>query len=74
MAGNVSMTIVPSQRALVASIAGGGSAGDAAALSARAKRVSIHNNYFTFPVIALMVSSHFPTVYGAPLELAAAAR
>jgi uncharacterized membrane protein len=33
-------------------------------ISARAKRVSIHNNYFTFPVIALMVSSHFPAVYG----------
>ena len=26
--------------------------------------MSIHNNYFTFPVIALMVSNHFPTVYG----------
>jgi uncharacterized membrane protein len=32
-------------------------------MSAKAKRVSIHNNYFTFPVIALMVSNHFPTLY-----------
>jgi uncharacterized membrane protein len=62
MAGNVVMTIVPSQRELVASVAEG--RGVDAAVSARAKRVSIHNNYFTFPVIALMVSNHFPTVYG----------
>ena len=33
-------------------------------VSARAKRVSIYNNYFTFPVIALMVSNHFPSIYG----------
>jgi uncharacterized membrane protein len=62
MAGNVAMTIVPSQRQLVASVAEGRGADPA--VSARAKRVSIHNNYFTFPVIALMVSNHFPTVYG----------
>lgn len=61
MAGNVFFTIVPSQRELVSSVAGGG--GDAA-VSARAKRVSVHNNYFTFPVIALMVSNHFPAIYG----------
>jgi uncharacterized membrane protein len=62
MAGNVVLTIVPSQRQLVASVAEG--RGVDAAVSARAKRVSIHNNYFTFPVIALMVSNHFPVVYG----------
>lgn len=63
MAGNVAMTIVPSQHALVKSVEGG--AVDPA-LSARAKRVSIHNNYITFPVIALMLSSHFPAIYGSP--------
>jgi uncharacterized membrane protein len=62
MAANVVLTIVPSQRALVASVAEGH--GGDPAMSARAKRVSIHNNYFTFPVIVLMVSSHFPAVYG----------
>jgi uncharacterized membrane protein len=61
MAGNVVFTIVPSQRELVASVGGHGAD---PAISARAKRVSIHNNYFTFPVIALMVSNHFPTMYG----------
>ncbi len=62
MASNVGSTIVPSQKALVASVTGGGSGSQA--LSDRAKRVSIHNNYFTFPVIVLMLSSHFPAVYG----------
>ncbi len=62
MAANVVFTIVPSQRALVASAQAGG--GESAGLSARAKRVSIHNNYFTFPVIALMLSGHFPSLYG----------
>jgi uncharacterized membrane protein len=61
MAGNVAMTIVPSQRELVRSVAGEGRADQA--ISARAKRVSVNNNYITFPVIALMVSAHFPSVY-----------
>jgi len=58
MAANVFLTIIPSQHELVRSVVEGG-AGDPS-ISARAKRVSIHNNYFTFPVIVLMVSSHFP--------------
>ena len=61
MAGNVALTIIPSQRELVKSVAGEGRADPA--ISARAKRVSINNNYITFPVIALMVSAHFPSVY-----------
>ena len=64
MAGNVFWTIVPSQRELVSSVVRGTAGGSA--VSARAKRVSIHNNYFTFPVIALMVSNHFPAIYGSP--------
>ena len=64
MAGNVFFTIVPSQRRLVASVEHGEQT-KAMADSARAKRVSIHNNYFTFPVIVLMVSNHFPALYGA---------
>jgi uncharacterized membrane protein len=62
MAGNVFFTIVPSQRELVASV--GSPRGTDSAMSARAKRVSIYNNYFTFPAIALMVSNHFPAIYG----------
>ena len=66
MAGNVAMTIVPSQRELERSVVEGRSGATSAALSARAKRVSIFNNYFTFPVIALMISNHFPGIYGSP--------
>ena len=63
MAANVAHTIIPSQRQLVKAVAEGKQVA-AVADSARAKRVSIHNNYFTFPVIALMLSSHFPALYG----------
>src|SRR4029078_7348937 len=68
MAGNVAMTIVPSQRELEKSVIEGRGAAASAVLSARAKRVSIHNNYFTFPVIALRVSNHFPSLYGHKLN------
>ena len=61
MATNVALTILPAQREMVASIAEG--RGASKAVSDRAKRVSIHNNYFTFPVILLMVSNHFPALY-----------
>ncbi len=67
MAGNVVFTIMPAQRELVASVGappGADIAGSAA--SARAKRVSIDNNYFVFPVIALMMTSHFSALYGQP--------
>jgi uncharacterized membrane protein len=66
MAANVAFTILPSQRELVASVSEGRGADPA--VSARAKRVSIHNNYFTFPVIVLMLISHFPAVYGSRLN------
>jgi uncharacterized membrane protein len=62
MAGNVFRVIMPSQRGLVAAVEGG-SAPDLR-LSDRAKERSIHNNYMTFPVVVLMVSSHFPGLYG----------
>jgi uncharacterized membrane protein len=62
MAGNVAMLIMPSQRQLVAAVDAG--QGVDPALSNRAKARSIHNNYLTFPVIILMLSSHFPGIYG----------
>lgn len=33
----------------------------------RAKRRSIHNHYLTLPVVALMISPHFPSTWGHPL-------
>ncbi len=62
MAGNVAMNIMPAQRQLVAAVSAGQGVDEQ--LSNRAKRRSIHNNYLTFPVIILMLSSHFPGVYG----------
>ena len=61
MAGNVAMTIMPSQRELVAALAEGRTPSHA--IADRAKMRSIHNNYLTFPVILFMVSAHFPAVY-----------
>jgi len=60
----VVFTIVPSQRELVRSVEEG--RGGDPRVSDRAKRVSIHNNYLTFPVLVLMVSNHFPSLYGMP--------
>ena len=66
MAGNVAMTIMPSQRELVAAVAAGRGADPA--LATKAKTRSIHNNYLTFPAIVLMLSSHFPGLYGNALS------
>ena len=62
MAGNVAMTIMPSQRVLVDAVAAGRPPDPAVAQAAKTR--SIHNNYLTFPVVVLMLSSHFPGVYG----------
>jgi uncharacterized membrane protein len=61
MAGNVAFTIMPSQRELVAALREGRE--PAQEIADRAKTRSIHNNYLTFPVIAFMVSAHFPVLY-----------
>ena len=67
MAGNVVFTIMPAQRELVASVgAPPSAAGAGSTASARAKRVSIDNNYFVFPVILLMMTSHYSALYGQP--------
>jgi uncharacterized membrane protein len=64
MAGNVALTIMPSQRVLVDAVAAGQTPDRS--FADRAKTRSIHNNYLTFPVIVLMLSNHFPGVYGHP--------
>jgi uncharacterized membrane protein len=61
MAGNVFRVIMPAQRELVASVEQGRQPDPAP--SKRAKERSIHNNYMTFPVIVLMLTSHFPGLY-----------
>ena len=64
MAGNVAMTIMPSQRVLVAAVTAGREPDPALAIAAKTR--SVHNNYLTFPVIVLMVSNHFPGIYAHP--------
>ena len=62
MAANVMSVIMPSQDVLVTAAREGRTPD--AAVAAAAKTRSIHNNYLTFPVIVLMLSSHFPSLYG----------
>lgn len=62
MTGNVWFCIVPSQRELVAATAQGRAQDPA--LGDQAKQRSIHNNYFTFPLLFIMLSNHFPTTFG----------
>ncbi|HKK36346.1 MAG TPA: urate hydroxylase PuuD [Paracoccaceae bacterium] len=64
MSGNVFFTIIPNQRKTVAAM----TAGEAPdpRLGAEAKLRSTHNNYLTLPVIALMISNHYPVAFGHP--------
>lgn len=62
MAANVFFVIIPNQRKMVDAMIAGEepdtTLGDAGALR------SFHNNYFTLPVLFIMVSNHFPMTYG----------
>ncbi|MCX5743532.1 MAG: urate hydroxylase PuuD [Proteobacteria bacterium] len=58
MTGNVWFTIVPSQHELIDATTTGRPQDPL--ISLRAKQRSIHNNYLTFPLLFIMVSSHFP--------------
>jgi len=64
MAANVLFVIIPAQRQLVAAKAAG------VALDPvhgqRGKQRSVHNNYFTLPVLFIMISNHYPLTFGHP--------
>ena len=62
MAGNVFLGIIPAQKKFVAAIQAGQDPDSAAA--AFAKQRSMHNNYFTLPVLFCMISNHYPFLYG----------
>jgi uncharacterized membrane protein len=64
MAGNVFFVIIPSQKAMV-NAAKKGQLPDASK-GKKALFRSIHNNYFTLPVLFVMVSNHFPSTFGNP--------
>jgi uncharacterized membrane protein len=57
MTGNVWLVILPSQKELIAATTSGREQDPK--LSQAAKHRSIHNNYFTFPLLFIMVSHHF---------------
>lgn len=62
MAANVFFVIIPSQKAMV-NAAKKGVLPDAQK-GKNALFRSIHNNYFTLPVLFVMVSNHFPSTFG----------
>ncbi|EAT12222.1 hypothetical protein HF888_05395 [Bermanella marisrubri] len=61
MAGNVFFGIMPAQRELVRAIEAGEKPDPKPA--AFAKLRSTHNNYFTLPVLFIMISNHYPMTY-----------
>ena len=62
MAANVAHVIIPSQRRMVQATERGVAPDPIDGL--RGKQRSIHNNYFTLPVLFIMISSHYPMTYG----------
>ncbi len=61
MVGNVLFVIIPGQRKLVDAMAKG-EAPDPI-YGKRAKVRSVHNNYFTLPVLLIMISNHYAMTY-----------
>jgi uncharacterized membrane protein len=64
MVGNVLLGIMPAQRELVKAIAEGREPDPAPALLAKLR--STHNNYLSLPVLFIMISNHYPQIYGHP--------
>ncbi|KAA3610516.1 MAG: hypothetical protein D8M58_06625 [Calditrichaeota bacterium] len=60
--GNVFQVIIPSQKALVKAAEEGKEQDPSLGLHAQQR--SYHNNYFTFPLLFIMISSHFPATFG----------
>ncbi|MCB9640056.1 MAG: urate hydroxylase PuuD [Myxococcales bacterium] len=62
MAANVFFVIIPNQRLMVDAMIAG-QAPDVSKGEAGAMR-SLHNNYLTLPVLFIMLSNHYPMVFG----------
>ena len=65
MSANVLFLIIPGQRKVVAAMTGGQpyNAADYAIYGKRGKQRSVHNTYFTLPVLVAMISNHYNLVY-----------
>ncbi|MDP3671909.1 MAG: urate hydroxylase PuuD [Telluria sp.] len=61
MVGNVLMLIIPGQRKLVAAMMAGQKPDPIH--GQKAKQRSVHNNYFTLPVLFIMISNHYAMTY-----------
>jgi uncharacterized membrane protein len=68
MVGNVLMLIIPGQRKLVEAMQQGKSPDPVH--GQRAKQRSVHNNYFTLPVLFIMISNHYGMTYNHPYNWA----
>jgi uncharacterized membrane protein len=62
MAANVFFVIIPGQKRMVAAMRAGSSPDPLDGL--RGKQRSVHNNYFTLPVLLIMISNHYASTYG----------
>jgi uncharacterized membrane protein len=62
MVANVAMVIIPGQRELVRAKQQGRAVDPAPGL--RGKQRSVHNTYFTLPVLFVMISNHYAMTYG----------
>ena len=61
MAGNVFFNIMPNQRKMVAAVADKKDIDPTWGASAKLR--SVHNNYFTLPLLFIMISNHYPMTY-----------
>jgi len=64
MVANVFFVIIPGQKRMVAAMRAGQSPNPAD--GKRGKQRSVHNNYFTLPVLFTMISNHYPLTYARP--------
>ena len=64
MAANVFFIIIPGQKRMVAALARGETPDPLPGL--RGKQRSVHNTYFTLPVVFAMLSNHYATAYAHP--------
>ncbi len=65
MVANVFVHIIPGQKKMVAAIRAGAAVDPAS--GAIGKQRSVHNTYFTLPVLFIMIGSHFPMVFSHPV-------
>ena len=64
MVANVFFVIIPGQKKMVDAMRAGGLPDPI--YGKRGKQRSVHNNYFTLPVLFIMISNHYASTYGHP--------